>query len=130
MPAPMNAHLTPPPNTWEGGQFKVPDGVMQMLAQRQGGAPMMGAGGGAPGGGGWSQYGMMYPDVMAGWQRESANPKNTFSNADDFFKWHYNQFGQKEGRQAPGGVLGQLGAPQTGMAPKPDNRGLLGQLLR
>lgn len=37
MPAPINPNFNPPANYWEGNQFKMPPGVLQLLAQRQGG---------------------------------------------------------------------------------------------
>jgi hypothetical protein len=52
----------------------------------------------------WADYGRMNPDVAAEWSKLGAG---NFSGPEDYFQWHFQNHGQKEGRLAP------IQAPQT-----------------
>jgi hypothetical protein len=65
----------------------------------------------------WAGYLQANPDVAAEW-RNNAFDDGTFANEQDFAQWHYNQYGQAEGRQLPSVLqpAAQQGTQQSGPA--------------
>lgn len=49
----------------------------------------------------WSAYLSSNPDVASEWSRLSTQGKNPFSTPQEYAQYHYQTFGQKEGRQLP-----------------------------
>lgn len=75
---------------------------------------------GSSGGQDWSGYGQANPDVAAGWQDmlQTGEAQSKFNgDPNAYYQWHYQNYGQNEGRQAPEAVTsaGQPAAGRTGM---------------
>ena len=81
----------------------------------------LGTGGSAPSGGAggdWQSYLQQNPDVMAGWNKAPASVKSQFGSAQNYAQWHYQHYGQGEGRgNAPGASAGM----QSGYLTQPFN---------
>lgn len=60
----------------------------------------------------FSAYVASSPDLNAEWQQLVRNPKNPFKSIDEYGQYHWNNFGQSEGRQLPGMSGGGGSAPQ------------------
>jgi hypothetical protein len=57
----------------------------------------------------WGQYGQANPDVAAGWQDmlQSGEAQEKFNgDPNAYYQWHYQNYGQNEGRQAPTAAAG------------------------
>jgi hypothetical protein len=50
----------------------------------------------------YSAYVASSPDLNAEWQQLVRNPKNPFKSIDEYGQYHWQTFGQSEGRQLPG----------------------------
>lgn len=61
----------------------------------------------------WNGYLAANPDVAAGWSAMSAADKQQFPTAQDYAQWHYQHYGQNEGRAAPAMVDGAAQANQA-----------------
>lgn len=64
---------------------------------------LLGLGGGSAGS--WNSYLGMNPDVAAEAQR--AVGAGEFGSPEEYAQWHYQNYGQREGRQLPAGASGQ-----------------------
>jgi len=68
--------------------------------------------GGGPSTGNWTAYLQQNPDVQAGWEAMSPADKQQFPTPEAYAQWHYQNYGQNEGRTAPG--LQSAGQVQQG----------------
>jgi hypothetical protein len=59
----------------------------------------------------WDDYGESYGDLQAEWARIAGKDKR-FAQDDDYYEWHYNNYGKNEDRALP-----TYGTPQTQPAP-------------
>ncbi len=73
--------------------------------------------GGVQGGGDWSAYLRDNPDVAQGYDGVS---KSLFQTPEDFAQWHYQNYGQREGRALPGGMPATSGGQYDDFWKSPD----------
>lgn len=65
----------------------------------------------------WDSYLANNPDLAAEWQRLSVNKKNTFKTPQEYAQWHYQNYGQREGRQLTNKGGGTYSTRAPGGAP-------------
>lgn len=88
----------------------------QPTAQQGGGFGNLGFSGGDQSGSSFGSYVMTNPDLARAWSSNQGNIQNQFRSIEDFGRFHFQNFGQTEGRQLPqSGVYMGGGRDLTGI---------------